>query len=78
MQFGTVEEPWLNQVNTLKPGIHLQAVHAVNGHRFAMNVLSQREAVTDVVQQTPFKSTQQGFQRPPFGQCQQCSGVVIE
>lgn len=73
-----VEQTGLQQVDALQAGIHLQAVQAIGGNGFAVQVDVEGEPITQVIQQPPLEGSQQRLQRPAFGQCQQRRGVVLE
>lgn len=77
-QFGAIEQPRLQQIDALKPCIHLQAIKSVRRDRFAVNISVHGESVAKIIQQSPLEGAQQGFQRSSFSQGRQRGGVVIE
>ncbi|MNR06169.1 hypothetical protein D3C85_1222320 [compost metagenome] len=68
----------MQQVDPLQPRIHLQAVEAVRRDGRIVDIGIQGKAVTKIIEQSPFKRTQQRLQRTAFGQGEQCGSVVIE
>ena len=56
----------------------MQAIHAIGGDGLPVQVVGQFEAVAKVVEQAPFESAQQRFQRTAFSEGQQGGSVVIE